>query len=108
MPTNKLVSLLSKAKCFIFPSFYEGFGIPLLEAFYLSIPVLSSNATCLPEIAGNAAYYFDPNNKTEMMEAILKSASKQIDLEELKIKAEFGGEKPASEVFDEVKWMFRI
>ena len=85
MPTHKLVGLLSRAKCFIFPSFYEGFGIPLLEAFYLSIPVLSSNATCLPEIAGDAAYYFDPNNKTEMKEAILKSAFEKIDLEELKI-----------------------
>jgi glycosyltransferase involved in cell wall biosynthesis len=44
----------------IFPSLYEGFGLPLIEAMALGVPVLASNTTCIPEVAGDAALYFDP------------------------------------------------
>lgn len=57
---NDLVSLYMNAKAFIFPSIYEGFGIPLLEAMKCGCPIICSNRTCLPEIAGNAALYFNP------------------------------------------------
>lgn len=52
--------LLARAGALIFPSLSEGFGIPLLEAFYYNVPVLCSNRTSLPEVAGNAAIYFNP------------------------------------------------
>ena len=55
-----LAELFRKADAFIFPSLSEGFGIPVLEAFYFDIPLLCSNTTSLPEIAGDAALYFDP------------------------------------------------
>lgn len=65
-----LVGLYNNAEAFIFPSIYEGFGLPLLEAMKCNCPVISSNATCLPEVAGNAALYFEPKNKNELLEKI--------------------------------------
>lgn len=56
---NQLNTLYNNAICFVFPSLYEGFGIPILEAFKNNCPVLLSNCSCFPEIAGDAALYFD-------------------------------------------------
>lgn len=58
------------ATSFIYPSFYEGFGMPLLEAMYYSCPVVSSNTSCMLEIAGDAAIYFDPSNLDQMINAL--------------------------------------
>ena len=52
--------LYKNSKAFIFPSLYEGFGLPLLEAMYFGAPILSSNAASLPEVGGNVPIYFDP------------------------------------------------
>lgn len=54
----------------VFPSLYEGFGIPLLEAMALGKPVLASNVTSLPEVGGDAALYFDPRLPSEMADAM--------------------------------------
>lgn len=54
----------------VFPSLYEGFGIPLLEAMALGKPVLASGVTSLPEVGGDAALYFDPRLPTEMADAM--------------------------------------
>jgi glycosyltransferase involved in cell wall biosynthesis len=54
----------------IFPSLYEGFGLPLLEAMALGVPVLASNTTCIPEVAGDAAVYFDPRMPRDVVSAI--------------------------------------
>ena len=61
-----LARTYSGALCFIFPSEYEGFGIPILEAFACDCPVLCANASSLPEVAGDAAIYFDPLDVTDM------------------------------------------
>ena len=58
--TSELKIFLKNSSAFVFPSLYEGFGIPILEAFSMSVPVISSNATCLPEIASDCVLYFDP------------------------------------------------
>jgi len=51
-----------KARCFIFPSLYEGFGLPLLEAMNMDCPVICSDTSCFSEVTNNAAAMFDPNN----------------------------------------------
>lgn len=62
--------LMHKADAYVFPSLMEGFGLPGLEAMAAGAPVVSSNATCLPEVYGDAAEYFDPMNVDDMAEAI--------------------------------------
>ena len=62
--------LYAHAAAYIFPSLMEGFGLPGLEAMGHGTPVVSSNATCLPEIYGAAAHYFDPTNIDDITRAI--------------------------------------
>lgn len=57
-----LNNLYKNAQIFIFPSLYEGFGIPLLEAMNMGCPILCSDTSCFPEVAGNSAVFFDPYN----------------------------------------------
>ena len=65
-----LMDAYRNALCFVYPSFYEGFGIPILEAFANECPVALSNASCFPEIGGNAASYFEPDDVRSMRECI--------------------------------------
>lgn len=67
-----------KALAFIFPSLYEGFGIPVLEAFSCDCPLLCSDCSSLPEIAGNAALYFDPNNVNSIKDALYEIVNSEI------------------------------
>ena len=57
---DELFSIYKNAKCFIYPSLYEGFGLPLLEAMSAQCPILCSNTSCFTEIAGDGALYFNP------------------------------------------------
>ena len=59
---DELADVLAGAKLFIFPSLYEGFGIPVLEAMASGVPVISSDTACLPEVGGDAARYFNPSD----------------------------------------------
>lgn len=68
---NELNFVYSKAKCFVYPSLYEGFGIPILEAFACECPTLISKASCFPEVAEDASEYFDPTNIVDMREKII-------------------------------------
>ena len=69
-----LTLLYEFATLFVYPSIYEGFGMPLLEAMAAGCPVACSNTSSLPEVAGDAAEFFDPYNCEEMIEAIEKAA----------------------------------
>lgn len=67
--------LLSGASLFVFPSFYEGFGIPLLEAMACATPIVASKAASIPEVVGEAGLLFDPYQTEEMAEVIKKVIS---------------------------------
>ncbi|MGQ4649214.1 glycosyltransferase [Lyngbya aestuarii] len=74
--SDKLVRLFySKADVFVYPSHYEGFGLPVLEAMTLGTPVVTSNTSSLPEVAGDAAIFVDPKEPIQIAEAILKVIS---------------------------------
>ncbi|MEO1084538.1 MAG: glycosyltransferase family 1 protein, partial [Acidobacteriota bacterium] len=60
--TGQLHDLLDGAGLLVFPSLYEGFGLPVLEAMAAGVPVACSDRSSLPEVAGEAAFYFDPDD----------------------------------------------
>ncbi|MFD1466655.1 glycosyltransferase family 4 protein [Hymenobacter caeli] len=67
---SELSWVYQNAELFIYPSLYEGFGLPLLEAFASGCPVVSSTGGSLPEVGGDAALYFDPKNVLQMQIAV--------------------------------------
>ncbi|MEH2206046.1 MAG: glycosyltransferase family 1 protein [Nostoc sp.] len=74
--SNELVALFySKADVFVYPSHYEGFGLPVLEAMTLGAPVIGSNTSSIPEVTGDAAILVHPSNPIQLGEAILKVIS---------------------------------
>jgi glycosyltransferase involved in cell wall biosynthesis len=64
--------LLRSAFALVFPSLYEGFGIPVLEAMSAGVPVLCSNVTSLPEVGGEAVLYFDPRRPGQIVDALTR------------------------------------
>jgi glycosyltransferase involved in cell wall biosynthesis len=68
----ELEGLWALADAFVFPSLYEGFGLPVLEAMARGVPVACSNASSLPEIAGEAALLFDPHDQDAIAQALLE------------------------------------
>lgn len=68
----QLYQLYRDALCFVFPSLYEGFGMPILESWINGCPVALSNCSCFPEIAQTAAVYFDPNDIGDIADKVEK------------------------------------
>lgn len=75
VPDEDLAGLYSGARAFIFPSLYEGFGFPVLEAMACGAPVICSNSSSLPELAGEAALLVDPLDTSALASAILRVLS---------------------------------
>ena len=62
----------------VYPSYFEGFGIPILEAMYAETAVVASKTTSMPEVGGDAALYIDPADPNDIAEAITKLGKKQL------------------------------
>jgi len=75
VPEEELVALYNGALAVVQPSFYEGFGLPLVEAFACGTPAIASELASLPEVAGDAALYVDPHNPDSIAEAMALYAS---------------------------------
>jgi len=100
-----LPALYSGATLFVFPSLYEGFGLPVLEAMACGTPVVCSNTSSLPEIVGEAALTFDPLDVTEMaakIEEVLHNEALREEMREkgLRQAAKFSWERTAQETLE--------
>ncbi len=101
-PDEDLPGLYRQAVCLLFPSFYEGFGFPILEAFSCGTPVLTSNCSCMPEVAGTAALLADPHDPQDIaakLALLLNSSSLRAEKirEGLEQASQFSWEKVARE-----------
>lgn len=99
---EELATLYSHAFCLAMPSLYEGFGIPILEAFNFSCPVVSSFASSLPEIGADSCLYFDPHDKNNFVDKIVelhqnKTLKAQLTAKGKKRLTEFSWRKCAEE-----------
>jgi glycosyltransferase involved in cell wall biosynthesis len=93
IPDTELDSLLRRAAMLVYPSFYEGFGIPILEAMRVRTPVITSNLTGMPEVAGDAAILIDPHDTDQLTTKMFRLLHDQQLREEL---VNRGVEKAAS------------
>lgn len=103
LENEELVSFYNLATLYIQPSLYEGFGLPILQAFACGTPVVASNQGSLPEVGGKAAVYFDPKNLNQFIsiaEEILQSKSLQDKLVKLGFEQikKFSWEKVVAEI----------
>lgn len=107
-----LVRLYNAATCFVYPSYYEGFGIPPLEAMACGTAVAVSNVTSLPEVCGEAALYFNPYDIVSMSEKIevllsdQEAVSRLVELGFTQIK-KFSWEKSSQMILDRYKEILR-
>jgi len=105
MDDRELMALYSLAAAFVYPSKYEGFGIPLVEAMACGTPIVAANISSIPEIAGNAALYFDPDSEASLADAIHKvvfdeNFKNSLIKNGFKRKESFNWDKTARETYD--------
>jgi len=70
IPEKDMVALHASAICLIYPSLYEGFGLPLVKSLKVGTPIITSNVSSMPEVSGNAAIYVNPNSTEDLVKAI--------------------------------------
>jgi glycosyltransferase involved in cell wall biosynthesis len=105
VPENDLVAFYNAAKVFVFPSIYEGFGLPILEAMACGTPVITANTSSMPEVAGNCALLVDPFDHDHIAKAmidIMENPTLAQNLSELGLKhvKNFSWEKTARETLE--------
>jgi glycosyltransferase involved in cell wall biosynthesis len=87
---EELSALYSSCFAFIYPSFYEGFGLPVLEAMSCGAAVITSNTSSLPEVGGDAVLYIDPRSKENLVEKMKLLMDNSLLIQELRIKSKEG------------------
>lgn len=107
-PVDNLADWLGCADVFVYASLYEGFGIPILEAFACGVPVITSNCSSMPEVAGNAAVFVDPYDEQVMARVMVDVCSNKQKRDEmieagLKRNQQFNWQKTASQTIDSYK-----
>ena len=108
VPDEKLPALYTGAKAFLFPSLFEGFGLPILEAFACKCPVLTSNISSMPEVAGDATLLINPYSEEEITQGIERLATDEklrnrLVKEGQKQLKKFSWEKAASQTLEVLK-----
>lgn len=104
LPDDQMIELLTNARALIYPSIYEGFGLPPLEAMAVETPVLCSNISVFKEVCGSAPIYFDPSNPVKIAKSISDFSKKNSDdIEKMKAAglsevSKFSWEKSAKEM----------
>lgn len=93
VPDEVLPSIYAGASLFVFPSFFEGFGIPVLEAMACGVPVVLSKAASLPEVGGDAGYYIDPYGIDDITEAMYQVLSDPVLYESLSVQGQRHAQK---------------
>ncbi|RYE58592.1 MAG: glycosyltransferase [Sphingobacteriales bacterium] len=93
LATNDLISIYTDASCLVYPSSYEGFGLPILEAMACSCPVISCNNSSIPEISGGAALLIDKPEYNVIKDAILKLNNEPLYRADLVLKGKVQAKK---------------
>jgi len=105
---NNLLEILQNAFALVYPSLFEGFGIPIVEAMSFGVPVITSNVSCMPEVAGNAGVLVNPNDTNEIANAMNELIENEILRNQLiekgKVRAkEFDWNISANKIVDIIK-----
>ena len=108
----RLIKLYREALCFLYPSLYEGFGLPILEAMACACPVITSNYGAMKEVAGTAAYLVNPNSPEEIAKAIEnivknKGLSRSLELKGLKRVKSFSWRETARKTLEVYKQIYQ-
>ncbi len=90
---DELKNIVGSALCMMYVSFFEGFGIPIIESFNCSVPVITSNVSSMPEVGGDAAIYVDPGSVNDISSAMSKVSKDEILRHELIRKGEIQKQK---------------
>ncbi len=106
--TDELKMILGSALCLTFVPFFEGFGIPVIEAMSAGIPVICSNTTSLPEVGGDAVQYVDPSSESQICDAMLRMAEDESLRQDLiakgfRQKEKFSWDKTAEIVWNSIQ-----
>lgn len=110
-PQDELFELLGSALALVYPSLFEGFGIPIIEGFKAEVPVITSNCTAMPEVAEDAALLVDPNSIDDISAAMSRVASSELLRQELVAKgrkqaSRFSWAKTASLLWASLEWTY--
>ncbi|EAY28162.1 mannosyltransferase [Microscilla marina ATCC 23134] len=112
VPLKHLPGLYQMAQLFVYPSIFEGFGIPILEALHSDTPVITSQGSCFPESGGNAAQYIDPHNVDSVID-VLKQVLNDTDLQQEMIakgqqhRKNFAGDKLAQDLMQVYQYVLK-